>query len=269
MEKLMAAYFAGLLFFGASSFSPPVHADQVLLMAFNETISKPWKWKTNGKYVGPFMDVMQEVADRSGIKVRMVPMPWKRVLKELEEGQIDGFFGGYKTPERAAVAVFLDTPMSWAVLSVFVRRGEAFPFRKIEDLYGKRIGIVRGFTTSPEFDRAMREGLIAVDEVGNYTSLVKMLDAKRVDGIAGVASTLQAHFEDMHLTGKFVRLPHPIAAPKPIYICVSKKAAIINRDQIIARMNQAMKAMAQEKAFEKIARKYGYGKCVVFGCHSE
>ena len=269
MGKLMAACLAGLLFFAAHPFSRPVHADQVLRMAFNETISKPWKWKTKGEYVGPFMDVMQEVATRSGLKIRMVPLPWKRVLKELGEGQLDGFFGGYKTPEREAIAVFLDTPMSWAVLSVFVRKGEVFSFQKIEDLYDKRIGIVRGFTTSPEFDRAMREGLITVDEAGSYTSLVKMLAAKRVDGIAGVASTLQAHFEDMHLTGRFVRLPHPIADPKPIYICVSKKAAIMYRGQIIARMNQAMKAMAQEKAFEKIARKYGYGKCFVFGCHSE
>jgi ABC-type amino acid transport substrate-binding protein len=65
------------------------------------------------------MDVMQEVAHRSGVRVRLVPLPWKRVLRPLEEGQIDGFFGGYKTPDREAVAVFLDTPMSWAVLSIF------------------------------------------------------------------------------------------------------------------------------------------------------
>ena len=65
------------------------------------------------------MDVMQEVAHRSGVRVRLVPLPWKRVLRPLEEGQIDGFFGGYKTPDREAVAVFLDTPMSWAALSIF------------------------------------------------------------------------------------------------------------------------------------------------------
>ena len=141
--------------------------------------------------------------------MRLVPLPWKRVLRQLEEGQIDGFFGY--------------APWSWAVLSIFVRKGEVFPFQKIEDLYGKRIGIVRGFTTSPEFDRAMREGLISVDESGSYGSLIKMLDAKRIDGIAGVASTLQAHFDDMHLTGRFVMLPHPITGPKPIYICVSKR----------------------------------------------
>ena len=269
MGKTIAACLAGLVLWGARPFAPSVHADQLLLMAFNATISKPWKWKTNGEYVGPFIDVMQEVADRSGIRVRMVPLPWKRVLKELEEGQIDGFLGGYKTPEREAVAAFLDTPMSWAVLSIFVRKGEAFPFQKIEDLYGKRIGIVRGFTTSPEFDRAMREGLISVDEAGNYTSLVKMLDAKRVDGIAGVASTLQAHIEDMRLTGRLVMLPHPITGPKPIYICVSKRADIPNREKLIARMNQAMNDMKQDQAFEKIARKYGYGKCLVFGCSAK
>lgn len=266
MKKFMAAYFAGLLFFAAPPFSPPVHADQVLLMAFNDTISKPWKWKTNGEYVGPFIDVMQEVAERSGITIRMVPLPWKRVLKELAEGQIDGFFGGYKTPAREAAADFLYMPMGWAVLSIFVRKGEVFPFQKIEDLYGKRIGIVRGFTTSPEFDRAMREGLISVDEAGNYSSLVKMLDAKRVDGIAGVTSTLQAHIEAMHLTDRLVMLPHPVTGPKPIYICVSKRADIPNREKLIARMNQAMNDMEQDHAFEKIARKYGYGKCMVFGC---
>ncbi|WP_319406100.1 transporter substrate-binding domain-containing protein [uncultured Desulfosarcina sp.] len=266
MGKIKAACFVGILFFSTIPFADSVHADQLLVMAFNDTTSKPWKWKDNGKYIGPFIDVIQEVADRSGIKVMLVPLPWKRALKMIEEGTIDGSFGGYKTPEREAFAVFLDTPLSWAVLSIFVRKGEEFSFQKIEDLYGKRIGIVRGYTTSEEFDHAMKEGMIPVSESGNYGSLVKMLDGKRIEAIAGVTSTLQAHFADMNLTERFVRLPHPITAPKPIYICVSKKSKIFNREKTIAKMNQAMKDMEQENVFEKISQKYGYNKCIIFGC---
>lgn len=241
------------------------HAGRPLVMAFNETVSPPWKWIQDGRYAGPFLDVMQEVAARSGIEVVLTPKPWARVLKEVEAGSIDGAFGGYKTPEREQTAVFLDAPMAWTVIFLFVKKEKTFPFGKIEDLYGKGIGIVRGYTTGAEFDRAMQAGKIKVESAGSYQSLVKMLQAGRVEGVAAT-TTILAHFADMNLAGRFVKLPHPVTDPIPIYICLSKRAAIEDRDATIARMNRAMAEMQKDNAFEKIAATYGYDRCAVFGC---
>ena len=238
-------------------------------MAFNNTVSKPWKWKENGKFVGPFIDVMQQVADRSGIHVELKPLPWKRVLLEMKSGTVDGFFGGYKTAERETFSLFVETPISWSMLSIFVRKGEAFPFAGIEDLYGRKIGIVRGYNTSVEFDQAADEKKILVEETSNYVSLIKMLAAGRIEGIVGATSTIQAHLVDMNWTDRFSMLPIPVAGPKPIYICLSKQAKIINQEKLADKMNQALKAMETENVFEEIAKKYGYSKCVVFGCISQ
>ncbi|GAB6910010.1 hypothetical protein DESC_260127 [Desulfosarcina cetonica] len=250
---------------------PVVFSAQVprlLVIAFNDTVSKPWKWKENGKYTGPFLDVMREVAKRSGVMVEMRPLPWKRVLRDLETGHIDGFFGGYKTPEREELAEFLDVPMGWATLAVFVRKREAFPFEKIEDLYGKKIAIVRGYTTGEKFDRAVEEKKILVNEVGDYRQMIKMLGAGRVEAIAGAAETMQANFVDMGLADRFTMLPHPITDPKPIYICISKKSNLANREEIVAKMNQAIKSMKRENVFAEIAQRYGYDRCMVFGCRA-
>ncbi|WP_155324778.1 substrate-binding periplasmic protein [Desulfosarcina ovata] len=266
LKIIKTACFCCVLFFSRSAFVFPAQTDPLLVMAFNHTISKPWKWKKNGEYVGPFIDVMNQVADRSGFRVALKPLPWKRALMAMEAGLVDGSFGGYKTPEREAFAVFLDMPIGWSILSIYVRAGEEFPFGKVEDLYGKEIGIVRGYTTSPEFDAAVHQKKIHIEETSNYVGLIRMLNAHRIEGIVGATSTIQAHLIDMGWADKFGRLPNPITEPKPIYICISKNSKIPHREKIIARMNQAMMDMAKEAAFGKIAQKYGYDKCVVFGC---
>jgi polar amino acid transport system substrate-binding protein len=239
-----------------------------LTIAFNDTISKPWKWQENGHYVGPFLDLMDEIARRSGITLTLEPLPWKRVLVEMKAGAIDGFMGGYKTPDRESFADFLEMPITWSMISIFVLKGNEFPFNSIEDLYGKTIGIIRGYTTSSEFDTAWKLGRIKVYEVGNYVNLVKMLDSERLETIAGATSTLKAHFIDMKMQKRFVALPHPVDGPKPVYICLSKAARIPDRENLIARMNQAVKDIESEHVFEKIAAKYGYDKCLVFGCEA-
>jgi len=238
-------------------------------MAFNNTVSKPWKWKENGKFVGPFIDVMQQVADRSGLHIELRPLPWKRVLLEMKSGKIDGFFGGYKTAERESFGLFVEPPISWSTLSIFVREGEAFPFTRIEDLYGRKIGIVRGYNTSEEFDKAADERKILVEQTSNYVSLIKMLAAGRIEGLVGATSTIQAHFVDMNWTDRFAILSNPIAGPKPVYICLSKQSKSIDPEELAAKMNQALKAMETENVFAEIAKKYGYNKCVVFGCISQ
>ncbi|MBU1169393.1 MAG: transporter substrate-binding domain-containing protein [Proteobacteria bacterium] len=266
IKKIKFVCFAFIAFFSAITFACSDQAPQVLEIAFNDTVSKPWKWKENGNYVGPFLDVMQEVANRSGIKITLNPLPWKRVLAEMKAGVMDGFIGGYKTPEREIFADFLDTPICWTTISVFVRKGNEFPFHSIDYLYGKKIGIVRGYSTSNEFDIAWKNGKITVIELGSYESLVKMLDADRLDGIAGATSTIQAHFINMKRMNRFVNLPHLIIGPKPIYICLSKNSKILNRQDLIAKMNKAIRDMEKDQSFEKISQKYGYDKCIVFGC---
>jgi len=268
-QMVIGSWLIGMMLFSGIFSLCSAQADQPLVMAFNDTTSKPWKWEENGKYVGPFMDVMQEVADRSGVKVVLKAMPWARVLAEMKEGIIDGSFGGYKNAEREEVAMFLDVPMSWNTVSIFVRKGEEFPFDKIEDLYGKRIGIVRRYTTSKEFDQAMKEGKIPVEEVDDYRNLVRMLDAERIKGIAGATAAIQAHFTDMKMSDRCVALPHFVSAARPVYICISRTAKISNREAVVAKMSQVIRDMEKEKIFEKISQKYGYDKCTVFGCVSE
>ncbi len=267
--KTICFLYIFLLFLLGSPLTLSAQSDQPLVMAFNNTISKPWKWIENGTYVGPFIDAMQQVADRSRIRIELKPLPWKRVLLGMKSGEVDGFFGGYKTAERESFGLFVETPLSWSTLSIFVRKGKAFSFDRIDDLYGRKIGIVRGYNTSAEFDQAANEKKILVEETSNYISLIKMLAAGRIEGIVGATSTIQAHLVDMNWTDRFSMLPNPVAGPKPIYICLSKRSKNFDQQELAAKMNQALKAMETENVFEEIAKKYGYSKCVVFGCISQ
>jgi len=47
--------------------------------------------------------------------------------------------------------------MYYVQYSVFVKKGREFDFNRIEDLYGKTVGIQRGWFVSDEFDKAVSE----------------------------------------------------------------------------------------------------------------
>jgi hypothetical protein len=51
MGKMTAAYWVGIGRLAAILFTSAVHPDQVLVMAFNDTISKPWKRKDHGENI--------------------------------------------------------------------------------------------------------------------------------------------------------------------------------------------------------------------------
>ncbi len=94
-----------------------------------------------GMPVGFAIDVMEEVARRSGIKVRYVVYPtWAKTLEAMETGQVDLIPNLGITAARD-VHMDFTSPVETAPVVIFVRE-TAFDIKGIEDLNRKEVAVV-------------------------------------------------------------------------------------------------------------------------------
>ncbi|MDT4868171.1 Bacterial extracellular solute-binding protein [compost metagenome] len=87
-------------------------------------------------------------------------LPWKRCLMELESGQADAVLDIFHTREREARMVFPAEPLSEVEFVLFHARQRPYPFERLSDLRGLKVGVSPGywyadkaFRTSPLFFR--------------------------------------------------------------------------------------------------------------------
>ncbi len=77
---------------------------------------------------------------------------------------------------------------------VVTRQGDTYTYRKPEDLHGKSVAVIRGYTYW-EFDELFEEGFISPFRVDRHVQAIGMLAKGRVD----------AYFGNMHVTPYYMK----------------------------------------------------------------
>lgn len=92
------------------------------------------------KQLGYMNDVIHLIEAETGIKIRIVPASWSKVIEQFEQGNIDILFGANPTPERLKTMVF-STPITKNPYNVYVHEGNEI--LTLGDLDGKRVGFIK------------------------------------------------------------------------------------------------------------------------------
>ena len=180
--------------------------------------------------------------------IRMVPWP------RAELNAINGaglVFGLPKTAERLRVLRYSDIAAInnlWLV----TRSDATFEFNGIEDLRGKRIGAVRGFSYGEEFERARGTLFQVDDEISSRAARLSRLMLRRVDVVllyqangqgvdeiqASINSMMQEPLKAIKAPANvhFAVLPKPLVADNGVYFAIARD----KDDGIIARINAAL-----------------------------
>lgn len=217
----------------------------------------PYTWQDEGTATGIDVEIIQELAHRMGIPITIRFRPWKRVIQEIQDGDADGAFAAFKTPEREAFSRYLEPPLHHSTYKIFVNTGQEFPFETIEDVYGKTIGKNLGFHISDEFAQAEASNMIHVKEGKTMKQNVRMLNAGRVDGVIGNEQEVLYLLQQLGFSEMIVALPRPIREPRSAYLMISNAADIANKDQVIQQLSHTLYNMKTEGVFETIYAKYG------------
>ncbi|MCG8635918.1 MAG: transporter substrate-binding domain-containing protein [Desulfobacterales bacterium] len=217
---------------------------------------RPFIWNDESGTHGIDYDIVKEMCRRLDLHCRVEFHPWKRVLSRIEDGSSDGGFSGFKTPEREAYADFLSRPLHYSTYSIFVRTGDEFTFNTIEDLYGKTIGVMRGFKINPEFHGAVAQGRINLQEVNSMDQNIRLLTAGRIDAIAVNYHKMRMKMSELGISGGLTGLPVPITPPRPSYLMISKKWIIPFKEDLLRQMDDVMESMYEDGTIDKINSTY-------------
>ena len=100
---------------------------------------------------GTASHVVSDAFMSQGIRVEYRFRPWKRAFVEAESGVVDGSILWRYTDDRARSFYFSDT-VSTIKIVFFHLKKFTFNWNSLADLKGMRIGLVRGFKYSDDFD---------------------------------------------------------------------------------------------------------------------
>jgi len=163
----------------------------------------PWEWVMGDKIVGWDIDIAREIAKALGVQLEIRDMRFAGLLEAVRKGDVDIAISAITwTSEREKV---LEFSMPYYLESiVVVTKAARTDINKVEDLYGKTVGVQIG-TTHEEWAAANLEkpGKASVrryDKV--YPYMVEVLRRGDVDAIIldrSIATALIKKFPDLKI----------------------------------------------------------------------
>ena len=225
-----------------------------LFVATDENLP-PFSFVEDGQAAGIDVDMLQEVARRTGRAFTVEARPWKRVLTEAESGQAPLAMPLFRTPEREAFAI-LAGPVHFSTFGLFVRKDRTFRYDRLEDLYGRRIGINQGFAISSDLDRAVREGRIACEAVGSTEQNLRKLLAGRIDAFLANLVNTEFLLRRFPARDEVVALPRHVFARRPAFLVVSRAAELPDKERLAEELGAALDQLAKDGTYDRIVARY-------------
>ena len=206
-----------------------------------------------------------------GYEVNVSFRPWKRSVMEVEKGITDILFPEYFIEENASSDIYENSKrLSHLALShpipggpiVFMKRTSDDKDRYNGDLLSlknEKIGVVRGYQNTPEFDKLMDEQFFDIIESSDDLLNVKMLVAGRVNLIIGDPTVIQYTVKTSKMTRSQKKntlnqfqVVHPIIKNKPLYFAISRKSE--HWQQILKDINTAIDSFTKTGELSNIIK---------------
>jgi amino acid ABC transporter substrate-binding protein, PAAT family (TC 3.A.1.3.-) len=163
----------------------------------------PWEWVMGDKIVGWDMDIAREIAKALGVELEIRDMRFAGLLEAVRKGDVDIAISAITwTTEREKV---LEFSMPYYVESiVVVTKAARTDINKVEDLYGKVVGVQIGTTheewAAENLEKPGKADVRRYDKV--YPYMVEVLRRGDVDAIIldrSIAEALIKKFPDLKI----------------------------------------------------------------------
>ncbi len=200
-------------------------------------------------------DLLKEVAKRLDIEIKITLAPWKRVLRKIKTGACDGGFALFRNKDREKYGHFVG-PLHYSSFVIFVKKGNEFPYNKVDDLFGKTLAKKAGFVISDGFDNAVEKKKISLDTFYTAESLFVNLMSNKVDGFIGNAIVNRFRLAHSKYRDQITYLPKNVVKKKPAYLVISKKSEIKNKNQLIKKIQNELQKIHSDGTYKKIIDKY-------------
>jgi ABC-type amino acid transport substrate-binding protein len=211
----------------------------------------PFFMVSNNQFSGIGVDILTEIALRTGDDLDLQHLPNVRALSMFDNKEIDMIAIDsplWNDPEKLKDVVFSDELMSVKEYIYFLK-DEFIEVESPDDLRGKVVNIFLGYSY-PIFEQAFNQGIVHKDEISSELSLIRMLVAKRctaifMDSIAFEYNTAQLGYaKEMFKRGMQL-------SDAELKIKIRREKA-----SILPRINKAIAEMKVDGSIDNITKKY-------------
>ncbi|MFI9630630.1 substrate-binding periplasmic protein [Streptomyces sp. NPDC052042] len=255
-RPVLAALLGGILLLGACSApsrskSPEDLSGTTLKVAF-DVDGPPFAYVKGGSTPQGFdVDVIEEVARRTGFTVEKTALPFDGILPALQAGQVQIAAAAISITEERAKSVRFSTPYFQTGLTLAVKPSTT-GIEKMEDAQGKKLAVRTGASSS-----LYVESLDYADKITlhRYNSTNDVLQAviSGVDDVLVNDRSILDHYVAQRGKGQ-ITVVGPLLTKDNYGYAVPR-----NRPDIQEALDSAIRAMAEDGTYTKIYEKY-FGK---------
>lgn len=211
----------------------------------------PYTYEENGEPLGFEIEIFQAVLKTMNMEAVFFKYPWKRCLKNLEEGTSDALVSLLKTPEREKYTYFPDENISISKTVFFTTNEKDIEFQDSYEVFrGYTVGVISGFSYGDEFDNA---DYLKKDDVKNAQILIKMILNGRHDLAAENQAVINGYAKRMGVKDRIRFLEPPIHTQR-LYAGFSKAKGL---KDLCESFSESLKAFKNSEPYREILRKYG------------
>lgn len=204
---------------------------------------------------GSDIDLLQDAAKLAGVRLKIVPYPWKRVLYLVQNGQVPFALPLFYNEERAGFAHFI-APLHQGVPTLFIRKEKLREYTSLQALKGKRIGYSRGYALPVEFTEAIQNGVITGDEVNSSKQNIQNLMLQRIDGFIASYTTTQFDLRFTDENGKIVAQPAIAFGGRDAFLVASKAYKADGLEKAMNSLKTALTSLNPGGRAEKYIQPY-------------
>jgi len=234
------------------------HKEQLKLVTLH---NPPLAYEENGQLTGAIVEVVKEVVKRTGRKVLISMMPWKRAQREVELGRQDGVFNTGNTAWRREWAYFNDDVLFAESYALFtIKNKNVYINLEFDNVADLQVGIQRGYVYGEKFQQALdNEKFKGIATVETIQQNIQKLIKNRVDLFIGDLIPTIYYLKQTGILDKVSIVKQQGSDKKliisvwPTYMAFSKNT--ISKDYV-KRFNRALVEMKRDGTSQKIFDKF-------------
>jgi polar amino acid transport system substrate-binding protein len=245
-----------ILFFSLLFTTLNLQAQKCEMVIFGNNTKAPKSYIEDGQNKGILVEMVDYIGKDMNCQFTVKLNPWKRAYNYALNDK-GGIFGFSKNTERVKLFDYSDV-MFYDDMLLVTLKDNKFKYSSIQDLKGKKVGVVRGGSFGEEFHKALKGNLFEIVEDSNPQHRLAKLLRGVIDvaligpGKAGVYDAINNNPKLIKNKEKFIILSTPFNRD-PNYLGISKR---MNKKDFLVRFNKSLQKGKESGAFDKIVQKY-------------
>lgn len=167
---------------------------------------------------GIVMERSIQILECAGLQAQPDILTWRRAF-DFTINRHGALIPAIKTPERERQLWYPAHPVHSLEYRFYQRNGAGFSWSgDYDSVKNMSIGKLAGGAVAPEFDDLVNRGALNVTETADFSHLVKMLQAGRIDMAAAEGTSFSGVAKQLGLADAIEPVAGPNMAVQPVYI---------------------------------------------------